>query len=416
MAKNANDNTAIKGFMDISFEDTAESLNSLSICYSALIDKTRRATGTRLLLSYTPDQNRSLIGDILQDLGGFLSQSSKVIFIAPFGIALDESLSTWQAPGNVVIEVPAIMLIDPAFQKKVIDLHARGTRMALRGSANSGLSADLLRLFEFVIYQDADDRRLGLLSKPDARLSQTVQFVVAGVNKVEDADTAFSRGATSLIGWPVGETLTAATTQINAAQATVIRLISMVNQHADVKDIEKILKLDPGLSFKLLRFINSPAFGLQTKISSFQHAVMLLGYSKLMRWLSVLLATAAKDVNSLPMMHASIRRGLFLEQICIPAKRDAMFITGAFSLLDKITKTPFEKLFTMISVTADVEQSLMTSTGEFSQHLALVSAIEQNDPHKIGSLMETLGLDPMKVNVAILKALASADEIEQELQ
>jgi c-di-GMP-related signal transduction protein len=39
-----------------------------------------------------------------------------------------------------------------------------------------------------------------------------------------------------------------------------------------------VLKNDPTLAFRLLRYINSPAFGLSVEISSFRHALMILGY------------------------------------------------------------------------------------------------------------------------------------------
>jgi len=68
-----------------------------------------------------------------------------------------------------------------------------------------------------------------------------------------------------------------------------------VRDDADIAKIDATLKRDPALAFKLLRLVNSAAFGLPVQITSFQHAVMMLGYKKLMRWLSLLLATASKD-------------------------------------------------------------------------------------------------------------------------
>ena len=64
-----------------------------------------------------------------------------------------------------------------------------------------------------------------------------------------------------------------------------------------------------------MRYINSPAFGLRVEISSFRHAIMLLGYQRLKRWLALLLATASKDNNMKPVMFAAVRRGLLLEEL-----------------------------------------------------------------------------------------------------
>ena len=77
----------------------------------------------------------------------------------------------------------------------------------------------------------------------------------------------------------------------------IVELIHRVDKEAPIEQLEATLKRDPSLAFKLLRYINSPAFGLRVEISSFRHAIMLLGYQRLKRWLALLLATSSKDVN-----------------------------------------------------------------------------------------------------------------------
>ena len=57
-------------------------------------------------------------------------------------------------------------------------------------------------------------------------------------------------------------------------------------------EIEELLKKDPILSFKLLCFINSCGFGLSVEITSFRHAVMLVGLGKLFRWATLLMLTS----------------------------------------------------------------------------------------------------------------------------
>ena len=74
-------------------------------------------------------------------------------------------------------------------------------------------------------------------------------------------------------------------------------LINLVRQQASTSDIEAVLKHDPSLSYNLLRFINSAGFGLQTQITSFKHAVMLLGLNRLFKW-AVLLMTTSQRVDA----------------------------------------------------------------------------------------------------------------------
>src|SRR5256885_13178912 len=85
---------------------------------------------------------------------------------------------------------------------------------------------------------------------------------------------------------------------IRPTQATIIQLINLVRQQASTDEIEALLKKDPTLSFNLLRFINSSGFGLSCEITSFRHAVMILGLKKLFRWAALLLDRKSTRLNS----------------------------------------------------------------------------------------------------------------------
>jgi len=51
------------------------------------------------------------------------------------------------------------------------------------------------------------------------------------------------------------------------------------------------------------------------EINSFGHALMMLGYQRLKRWLALLLASSAKGSNAKPTMYAAVRRGLLMEEL-----------------------------------------------------------------------------------------------------
>lgn len=57
-------------------------------------------------------------------------------------------------------------------------------------------------------------------------------------------------------------------------------------------DIEKIINVDPGLTARLLRIVNSPFYGLSSRVDSISHAVNILGTEPLM---DLVLATGVID-------------------------------------------------------------------------------------------------------------------------
>jgi EAL and modified HD-GYP domain-containing signal transduction protein len=236
---------------------------------------------------------------------------------------------------------------------------------------------------------------------------------------VADVDAAFTRGATASVGWPLDDAQHRQARPLQPGQAVVLELLRLVRDDAELPKIESTLKRDPALAFKLLRLVNSAAFGLPVQITSFQHAVMMLGYKKMMRWLSLLLATASKDANTFPLMHASIRRGLFLEFLGAgegqTELRDELFITGAFSMLDRITGAPFPQLFELIALPENVSDAIVHKKGPHAPFLTLIEAIERSDPIAISRQVDALAVPIAACNQALLKAMSTANSLDVEM-
>ncbi len=397
-------------------------LGTLSICYAPLIDKKRKAIGTRLTILSTRPQERLQVGRVLESVSAVWPDASGPVLLAPLDASLDESAFEWQAPKNAILEVPAITLRDPDVQGAVQRLFRDGKRLALRGRPEVPLPPALLACFEYSLIHQSEDRRRRADGAPlaaPAGVTRKIPFIVTGVQTVADVDAAFERGAAASVGWPLDDAQHRQARPLQPGQAVVLELLRLVRDDAELSKIDATLKRDPALAFKLLRLVNSAAFGLPVQITSFQHAVMMLGYKKMMRWLSLLLATASKDANTFPLMHASIRRGLFLEYIGASDSeaelRDELFITGAFSLLDRITGAPFEQLFELIALSENVVDAIVRRHGPYAPYLALIEAIERSDPIAIGKHVDALAIPVAACNQALLRAMSAANTLDSDL-
>jgi len=388
----------------------------VAICYAPLIDRKRKAIGTRLTMVAARSEERLPIGQVLEGLNQVWPDGSAPILVAPLDATLDESVLGWVAPRNALLEISAAALCDPLVQTLTQKLFRDRKRLALRGRPSVPLPPSLLACFEYALIHVAEDRRRGASAQPG--VVRRIPFIMTGVQSIEDIDSAFERGAEASVGWPLDDPSQRLARPLQPGQAVVLELLRLVRDDAEISKIDATLKRDPALAFKLLRLVNSAAFGLPVQITSFQHAVMMLGYKKMMRWLSLLLATASKDTNTFPLMHASIRRGLFLEFIGADENdadlRDALFITGAFSLLDRITGAPFEQLFELIALSESIIEAIVRREGPYSGYLALIEAIERSDPLAIRKQVEALALPVAHCNQMLMRALAAADTLDTE--
>ena len=330
------------------------------------------------------------------------------------------------ASPQLMIEVPAFMAGDVAHAAVLHQLHQAGSTLLIKGRPLTPLRPDVLALFSHSIVEAGDDRR-GATPPPQGAARQ-VTTVQAGARSSADIEAAFTRGAVAVLGWPFGGPDDAppkpsARSAIPTDVKVVMELINGVDREAPVAQLEAILKRDPTLAFRLMRYLNSPAFGLRVEINSFGHALMMLGYQRLKRWLALLLASSAKGVNARPVMYAAVRRGLLMEELGREQGagadsadvRGEMFICGVFSLLDRLLQQPFAELLSSLPVPERVQQALRDDGGDggpYMPYLQLVRAIEQESLFDIRDHAEALMLGTAAVNRALLLALRAGRQLD----
>lgn len=202
---------------------------------------------------------------------------------------------------------------------------------------------------------------------------------------------------------------------MNPAQAIVLQLMDLVRKNADVRELESVLKRDAAISFKLFRYINSVGFGLGTEIQSMRHAVTMLGYSTLYRWLSLLLATASTARCGAALMQTAVVRGRFAEllgQGLLPrSEAENLFVVGMFSLLDRLLGIPMEQVLEQVPLPEAVQQALLSREGVYGPFLALAEACE-SPQGGAQQRADALLLDARQVNQAHLAALAWAQSLK----
>lgn len=195
----------------------------------------------------------------------------------------------------------------------------------------------------------------------------------------------------------------------------ILQLMQMVQGNADIRHLEKVLKSDVTLSYKLLRYINSAGFGLQVEIESLRHAVGMLGYAPLFRWLLLLLARTNTVGFSPALMHAAMVRGRFAELLGqgFLSRREAenLFVVGMFSFLDRLWGIPIEEVMGQLVLPETVVQALESRDGVYGPVLALAEACEREDGD-VANPAQALAMKNTHVNQAHLSAIAWAQGIK----
>ena len=402
----------------------------MTIARQPILDSKRQVMGFELFDrsvsadAFSAATDAALLFNLLSNADSEMRNTSKTIFINCTHQTLAGGHLELVEPERIVLEVPPVAPSDnqaediESYLQTLIDVHKRGFRLAFDESVMAPAYASWLTLASFV---KADSSRVSvadlhkisqqLLAYPGIKL-------VAEKIETEDQFAAASKAGAALFqGYWFARPVLVKGQTVRPAQAAIIQLINLIRKQASTGEIEEVFKHDPTLSFNLLRFINSAGFGLSCEVTSFRHAVMLLGLKKLFRWAALLMTTAGAAGSAPALGNAAVIRGRLMEllaaQLLTTEECDNAFVVGIFSLLDTLLGIPLSEALAAISLPQSVTDALLHNTGALAPFLQLTLACENADDRSFAELANALQLTGDQINMAHLQALVWADTLTQ---
>ena len=398
---------------------TAAVFDHLLLGAGTVFDARRRPMATRLTLHPLHAEHSPDATTLVAALQEVWPETAGALWLNLTSEASLKGLVQQTLPRHVFVEVPAFLAGDPSWRPLwTSDRTARASRV-LKGRPLTPLDPAVIGAFAQAIVDRPDDRRLGDQVLADAPPRQ-LPFVQTGNTCAFEVADSFRRGAQGVVGWPLGDPPDEHTAkrEIPAGVGVVMDLMQRIERDEDPDELERVLRRAPALAYRLMRFINSPAFGLSVEINSFQHALMVLGTKRLKRWLALLVTGAVEDPELKPLMFLAVRRGLLMEELVRSqgdeGLRNEAFICGVFSLLDRMLGQPFDKLLESLPVPGRVADALASASGPLRPWLDLAVAVEMESPFDIQEATDTLMLAPGDVNRAVLISLRAAWQMREE--
>ena len=380
-----------------------------------LINRQNRILANRLCLHLLKGATTQDAATTLTSLTDYWPSEEKQVFVNCGTTPCDSGLLEWSVPTNTTIEVQAASFGTPesgAFSASLQEAQASLCLM-IDEQAKTALSSGAS--FRFMGF---DAQRFSA-AQLKSLAAQTQPYGIGVAFNVFDKQTfqsCLDAGVNAAASWFFKKPSNAPVKALNPGQAQIIRVLNLVRKNADVKEIEAALKQDVALSYKLLRYINSAGFGLSCEIQSFRHAVTILGYNKLNKWLSLLLATASKDPMAQAQMHTALCRARLMEilghGLVDKSEYDNLFITGAFSMLEALLGVTMDKVLETMSLPEAICDALLGHDGVYGPFLDLAIACEGEDGQAIAEKAGMLGLSSDQFNKALMQALTFADTME----
>lgn len=109
-----------------------------------------------------------------------------------------------------------------------------------------------------------------------------------------------------------------ATRDMPANRLNYLRMLQEVSQHdLDVPAIEKMIKSEASICYRLLRYLNSAVFGFKSEIHSVRHALSILGEREVRRWVRLVAAVGAGQDKTSDLVLSALVRARFGELLAL---------------------------------------------------------------------------------------------------
>ena len=109
---------------------------------------------------------------------------------------------------------------------------------------------------------------------------------------------------------------------VPAFKLNYLRVLQAANRPVmDIREISECIKAETSLSYRLLRYLNSPVFPLITEVKSIPHALSLLGERGVRKWISLVAIACMGDGKPFELITLPLIRARFCELLARPARK-----------------------------------------------------------------------------------------------
>lgn len=289
-------------------------------------------------------------------------------------------------PDFTVIEVLETVEPDEPVLAALREMKGAGYRIALDDYVDEPRFAPLVEL--------ADIIKIDFRATPATTRCQLVerynhgrhQLLAEKVEAPEELAEAAQLGFALFQGYLFGQPEMLTTSKVPVLADTHLRIQRAVSSpQLDLIAIEQLIKSEPALCYRLLRYLQSPAFYLQTEVMSILHALALLGEQELRKWLMLMASVVAAggEPNPEPIARA-LARARFAELLApfVALPGSSLYLTSLFAQMEGIVNRPLATIVDEVVLPQEVREALSGVVTPLRNCEQLVGAYERGDWRK----------------------------------
>lgn len=294
-------------------------------------------------------------------------------------------------PKLIIIEVLEDVELTPALVSRLRELKQQGFKIALDDFVLKDQYASEKALFTTIDYIKVDfiqsNRQERQRIQHFIHSYPNVKLLAEKIETEQEYEEAKAAGYELFQGYFFATPEVVAGAVVPSFDQHTFQVMDQLNgQLPKVKDVAALITQDMALTYKLLRFINTYAFGIPRKITSIQQAIMLIGLQETKKWLYIITMHQLGEGKGNGPVKALVDYSIVRAKLCeLLAKRagyrnsDEFFLVGMFSLLNLILSKEWHEIEQEIPLSDIVMKTLMAERTMMSPFIELVQAVERMD-------------------------------------
>jgi EAL and modified HD-GYP domain-containing signal transduction protein len=163
----------------------------------------------------------------------------------------------------------------------------------------------------------------------------------------------------------------------------------------DVPGLDKLIKGEAAICYRLLRYINSARFGFKSEIHSVRHALSILGEREVRRWVRLVAAVGAGQDKPSDLLLSALVRARFGELMAplVQHGESDLFLLGLLSLIDVMFEMEMSDLLERIPLDHDAKAVLLGQPSLLGPISQLILEQETGNWENVNRLLESLHLN-----------------------
>ncbi len=317
-------------------------------------------------------------------------------------------------PGQAVVEIVASVPPDDLVKAACIRLKEAGYTIALDDFVADDSRAELAKFADIIkldMKTTPSEERTALVARygnPGCRM------LAKKVETREEFSACQKAGFSYFQGYFFRKPELLHAREIPKNRVNYLRLLQAISHDdLELKEIDGIIKGEASLCYRLLRYLNSAAFGFSSEIHSIKHGLSILGEREVRRWVRMVAALGAGQDKPSDLVLSAMVRARYCELLGpkVPHGESDLFLVGLLSLMDAILEIPMGVVLEGISLDRETRAVLLGQKSQLDPVYRLMLCQEVADWTKLSELSAQMKLPESLLTECHWKAMQWAREM-----